>query len=51
MVEGRVPLEASGNVNINTVEDIALAGVDFISVGSITHSPLSVDIGLDIEFS
>ena len=51
IVGGRILLEASGNVNIYTVEDIAHTGVDFISVGSITHSPLSVDIGLDIDIS
>lgn len=40
-------LEASGGVNINTVRDIALTGVDFISVGSLTHSAPALDIGLD----
>lgn len=49
MVEGKVPLEASGNVNLNTVRAIAETGVDFISAGMLTHSPFSVDIGLDID--
>lgn len=40
-------LEASGGVNLETVHDIALTGVDFISVGSLTHSAPALDIGLD----
>jgi nicotinate-nucleotide pyrophosphorylase (carboxylating) len=45
---GRATLEASGNVNLETVRAIAESGVDFISVGKLTHSAPSVDIGLDI---
>jgi nicotinate-nucleotide pyrophosphorylase (carboxylating) len=40
-------LEATGNVNLNTVLGIAKCGVDRISVGAITHSAVAVDIGLD----
>lgn len=47
---GRIPLEASGNVNLVTVKSIAQTGVDFISVGAITNSPISLDIGLDMDF-
>lgn len=47
---GKIPLEASGNVNLATVKSIAQTGVDFISVGSITNSPISLDIGLDMDF-
>jgi nicotinate-nucleotide pyrophosphorylase (carboxylating) len=47
MVAGRVPLEASGGVNLDTVRAIAESGVDFISVGRITQSAPAVDIGLD----
>ena len=47
MVAGRVPLEASGGVNLDTIRDIAETGVDFISVGRITQSAPAVDIGLD----
>jgi nicotinate-nucleotide pyrophosphorylase (carboxylating) len=43
----RVMLEASGGVNLDTVRGIAETGVDFISVGAITHSARSMDIGLD----
>lgn len=48
MAQGRVKLEASGGVNLDTVRDIAETGVDYISVGALTHSALSVDIGADI---
>ncbi len=40
-------LEASGGVNLQTVREIALTGVDFISVGALTHSAPALDIGLD----
>ena len=43
----RVRLEASGGVNLGTVADIAETGVDFISVGALTHSAPALDIGLD----
>ena len=47
LVAGRVPLEASGGVNLETVRAIAETGVDYISVGRITQSAPAVDIGLD----
>lgn len=47
-VAGRVTLEASGGVNLDTVRDIAETGVDVISVGALTHSAPSLDVGLDI---
>jgi nicotinate-nucleotide pyrophosphorylase (carboxylating) len=46
-VQGRALLEASGGVNLKTVRGKAETGVDFISVGALTHSAPSVDIGLD----
>ena len=46
-VAGRVPLEASGGVNLDTIRGIAETGVDYISVGRITQSAPAVDIGLD----
>ena len=49
LVAGRAKTEASGGVNLSTVRAIAEAGVDFISVGAITHSARAVDIGLDFE--
>ncbi|MBC8269010.1 MAG: carboxylating nicotinate-nucleotide diphosphorylase [Rhodospirillaceae bacterium] len=48
MSGGRIPLEASGGVNLKTIGAIAKTGVDFISVGHITQSAGAVDIGLDI---
>jgi len=47
LVAGRVPLEASGGVNLDTIRAIADTGVDYISVGRITQSAPAVDIGLD----
>jgi nicotinate-nucleotide pyrophosphorylase (carboxylating) len=47
IVGGRVPLEASGGVNLETIRGIAETGVHFISVGRITQSAPAVDIGLD----
>lgn len=46
---GRVPLEASGGVNLDTVAAIAATGVDFISVGALTHSIRALDISLDLD--
>jgi nicotinate-nucleotide pyrophosphorylase (carboxylating) len=47
MVGGRVPLEASGGVTLETIRSIAETGVEYISVGRITQSAPAVDIGLD----
>ena len=44
---GNAKLEASGNVNLDTVRAIAKTGVDYISIGKLTHSVVNVDIGLD----
>lgn len=44
-----VLLEASGGVNLKTIAGIAETGVDFISVGALTHSVRSIDLGLDLE--
>ena len=49
IVNGRAKTEASGGVNLKTVRAIAETGVDFISVGALTHSARAVDIGLDFE--
>jgi len=47
-VRGRARLEASGGVNLETVRAIAETGVDFISVGALTHSARAVDLALDV---
>lgn len=49
MVAGRAKTEASGGVNLSTVRAIAETGVDFISVGAVTHAAPAVDIGLDFK--
>ena len=49
MVQSRIPLEASGGITLKTVRDVASTGVDYISVGDITHSVKSLDISLLIE--
>lgn len=46
-VNGRIPLEASGNVKLSTLKEVASSGVDFISVGSLTHSYQSLDISME----
>lgn len=48
-VAGRVPLEASGNVNLHSVRAIAETGVDYISIGSLTHSAPVLDFSLLFE--
>lgn len=49
VIDGKAIVEASGNVNINRVEDIAKTGVDIISVGELTHSVKSLDLSLNIK--
>jgi nicotinate-nucleotide pyrophosphorylase (carboxylating) len=51
MVGGRVPLEASGGVRLDTIRAIAETGVTYVSVGRITQSAPAVDIGLDFSLS
>jgi nicotinate-nucleotide pyrophosphorylase (carboxylating) len=51
LVRGRVPLEASGGVTLETIRFLAETGVDYISVGRITQSAPAVDIGLDYALS
>lgn len=47
LIGGRVPTEASGGINLETIRDKAETGVDFISVGRLTQSAPAADIGLD----
>jgi nicotinate-nucleotide pyrophosphorylase (carboxylating) len=49
IAKGRAKTEASGGVDLGSVRTIAGSGVDFISVGALTHSARAVDIGLDFE--
>jgi nicotinate-nucleotide pyrophosphorylase (carboxylating) len=48
IVAGRVPIESSGGITLDTVKDFAEAGVDYISVGALTHSVPAVDIHLRV---
>ena len=48
MNQGRVLLEASGGVNLDTVASIAETGVNYISVGALTHSAPNLDVGMDV---
>jgi nicotinate-nucleotide pyrophosphorylase (carboxylating) len=49
MVAGRIPLEASGGINLDTIAEISKTGVDYASSGWITHSAPNLDVALDIE--
>jgi nicotinate-nucleotide pyrophosphorylase (carboxylating) len=49
LVNGRIPLEASGGITLETVTEVALTGVDYVSVGEITHSVRALDISMIIE--
>lgn len=50
-IAGRMEVEASGNVSLSTVRRIAETGVDFISVGALTHSVAALDLSLDFQAS
>lgn len=47
LAEGRAKLEASGNVTLENVLEVARTGVDYISVGALTHSPRVFDVSLE----
>lgn len=49
MARGRAFTEASGGITLESVREVALSGVDLISVGMLTHSAAALDISLDIE--
>jgi nicotinate-nucleotide pyrophosphorylase (carboxylating) len=49
LVAGRARLEASGGVTLDTVRQIAASGVDFVSVGALTHSAPTMNLALDFE--
>ena len=51
IVGGRLETEASGNVTVQTAPEIAAAGVEFISSGSLTHSAVALDISLELMLS
>ena len=49
LAAGKIPLEASGNVSLETVAAIAATGVDYISIGALTHSVRALDVSLDLR--
>jgi nicotinate-nucleotide pyrophosphorylase (carboxylating) len=49
VVGGKAKTEASGGVRLETVKAIAETGVDYISIGALTHSAVNLDVGLDFE--
>ena len=48
-VDGRARLEASGNVTLETLQDVGATGVDFVSMGALTHSAPALDLSLRLE--
>lgn len=49
IVDGRAEVEASGGITLATIREVALTGVDVISVGAITHSALWLDVSLEVS--
>lgn len=48
-LKGKVKIEASGGINLANVRQAALTGVDYISIGALTHSPKAMDISLEFD--
>jgi nicotinate-nucleotide pyrophosphorylase (carboxylating) len=48
-VAGRVPLEASGGITLETLASVAATGVDYVAMGELTHSARAVDVSLKLE--
>jgi len=49
LINGKLEIEASGGITLENVRQIAEAGVDYISIGMLTHSPKALDISLEIK--
>ncbi len=49
IVDGRIPVEASGNITLENVGAVAATGVDYISVGALTHSVKALDISFLVD--
>jgi nicotinate-nucleotide pyrophosphorylase (carboxylating) len=49
LAQGRVVLEASGGVTLDSITSIASTGVDYVSSGALTHSAPNFDVAIDIE--
>lgn len=50
LIQGRVETEASGGINLSSIEDFAKTGVDFVSVGGLIHQAQSIDLSLKASF-
>ena len=48
-MDGRLVIEASGGITLDTIAEFAATGVDYASSGALTHSAPALDVGLDIE--
>ena len=48
LIAGRAKTEASGNMNLTRLQEVAATGVDYISVGALTHSVKAMDISMNI---
>ena len=46
--KGKVKFEASGGITLKNIRQIAATGVDYISIGALTHSPRAIDFSLEI---
>jgi len=49
LIKGQISTEASGNITLETVKQVAATGVDMISSGALTHSVTALDISLKIK--
>ncbi len=49
LAAGRVPLEASGGITLANARSYAETGVEFLSVGALTHGARSLDVSLEVE--
>jgi nicotinate-nucleotide pyrophosphorylase (carboxylating) len=49
IADGRTPLEASGNMTLDRIPDVAATGIDYISVGALTHSVTALDISFTFD--
>ena len=51
LIAGRAKTEASGNMSIPRLKEVAATGVDYISVGALTHSVTAMDISMNIKMN
>jgi nicotinate-nucleotide pyrophosphorylase (carboxylating) len=49
IIDGRAKVEASGNMTLDRLKEVAATGVDYISIGALTHSVMALDISMNIE--